>query len=132
MASTTKVLCTHCKKRPPVKGATRCVPCRQYFNQDGAKRRAEWKRIIYEHYGAKCKCCGETETTFLTIDHINNDGNIARRTDKTGGSNFYRVLARKIQDGEAPTDLQILCRNCNWGKNVNSGICPHIGRYIEP
>lgn len=67
---------------------------------------------------------------FLTIDHVNNDGNVQRKSDKTGGTNFYRLTAHKILDGNAPNDLQILCRNCNWGKHVNGGICPHMNKRI--
>lgn len=34
---------------------------------------------IYSHYGRECKCCGETEPIFLTLDHINDDGSAQRR-----------------------------------------------------
>ena len=70
-------------------------------------------------------CCGEVEPKFLSLDHINNDGWVDRKFDKSGGSNFYRKVARLIVEGKAPADLQILCRNCNWGKHVNGGVCPH-------
>ncbi len=29
---------------------------------------------VFNHYGKKCACCGESIYEFLTIDHINNDG----------------------------------------------------------
>ena len=118
-------LCVRCNKRPPVAGAHYCVPCRQRQNASATKVNAECKRIIYGFYGNACTCCGEMEPLFLSINHINNNGNQARQEDKTGGTNFYRLLARKIQRNEAPTDLQILCHNCNWGKHINGGICPH-------
>jgi len=38
-----------------------------------ARKKAYQKRKnkVYEHYGNKCGCCGETHREFLTIDHIN-------------------------------------------------------------
>jgi len=76
------------------------------------------KELVYSHYGKMCICCGETEILFLTIDHINNDGSSDRRIN---GSHIYR---RIIRDG-FPKTFQVLCRNCNWGKHMNGGICPH-------
>jgi hypothetical protein len=75
---------------------------------------------VIEHYGNKCVCCGETELLFLTIDHKNNDGAKKRKTQGQSYT-FYRW----IQKNGYPSDLQLLCRNCNWGKYVNDGICPH-------
>lgn len=75
---------------------------------------------IFSHYGNKCQCCGETEPLFLTVDHINNDGAEARKTQGQSYQ-FYRW----IRKNEYPKDLQLLCRNCNWGKYANDGICPH-------
>jgi len=76
---------------------------------------------IYAAYGgAKCNCCGETELKFLTVDHINNDGAAHRKI--TGiGNNFFLWLRKN----NFPSGFQILCFNCNCGKNVNKGICPH-------
>lgn len=42
---------------------------------------------------------------------------------KLGGNSgrFYEWIIRN----NFPKDLQILCWNCNMGKNVNKGVCPH-------
>lgn len=77
-------------------------------------------KVIYG-YGGKCICCGEEEIIFLTIDHINEDGNQHRKKEKIIGSTFYRWLIKN----NFPGGFQILCRNCNWGKYANGGICPH-------
>lgn len=122
-------LCADCGKRPPIAGANYCVPCRQRQSSKSAQAHSKFKRIIYDYFGSSCQCCGESEPMFLTIDHVNNNGNVARKQDKTGGTNFYRVTAKRIQAGNPPTDLQILCRNCNWGKHVNGGTCPHKSGY---
>lgn len=71
-------------------------------------------------YGNKCACCGESEPAFLAIDHVNNDG-AAHRKSVGNGDAFYRWLEKL----EFPSGFQCLCANCNWGKHVNGGVCPH-------
>jgi hypothetical protein len=70
-------------------------------------------------YGNACACCGETILEFLTIDHKKNDGAQHRRSI---GKGFYRWL-RKM--GYPKDDFQCLCMNCQWGKKLNNGVCPH-------
>ena len=76
------------------------------------------KRQVVDAYSGKCACCGVSELSFLTIDHVNNDGKEHR---KTFTRNFYLLL---IKDG-FPGGFQVLCFNCNMGKQVNKGVCPH-------
>lgn len=66
-------------------------------------------------YGRKCVCCGETEIKFLAFDHINGRKGLSR-VDPT--SNYKRLIKDK------PTDIQILCHNCNMAKGFY-GQCPH-------
>lgn len=84
------------------------------------RRDAELKSLIYEYYGRFCACCGETENSFLVIDHINNDGCQKRKLHGIG-TTFYRWIARN----GFPDYLQILCSNCNQSKRMNGGICVH-------
>lgn len=73
----------------------------------------------------KCECCGEKEINFLCIDHIKNDGNKERQELKLrGGSDFYRFIRNKYNPA-LERKYQILCFNCNNGKRINKGICPH-------
>lgn len=74
----------------------------------------ELRREVFEHYGNKCECCGETNDGFLTIDHI--DGNIER---EKCGTSLYSRLRREGY----PDNVRILCWNCNCGRR--NGICPH-------
>ncbi len=90
------------------------------------RRNPRVKDTVFGAYGGyKCVCCGETEKLFLTIDHINNDGANHRR--KIGGKRtmaglpFYMWLIRN----NFPEGLQVLCMNCQHGKRMNNGICPH-------
>lgn len=91
-----------------------------------AKRRAKVRDEVFQAYGGfRCVCCGEDEPIFLTIDHINNDGNEHRKELATkigkGGTAFFDWLRRN----KFPPGFQVLCRNCNWGKHANGGVCPH-------
>lgn len=91
-----------------------------YFKQYHQRAVEEAKHLVYRHYGTECKCCGETNELFLSIDHINNDGATDRRVGLSG-LRFYRYLI----NNNFPDTFQILCMNCNWGKRMNEGICPH-------
>lgn len=104
-----------------------------------AKRTAEWrvanleqakqaqrdcnrklKDAAYAAYdGYRCKCCGETTEAFLSIDHINNDGNEHRKTMDR------RKIYKWLKQQGYPEGFQVLCMNCNFGKARNGGVCPH-------
>jgi len=66
----------------------------------------------------QCACCHEKQIEFLTIDHINNDGQAHRKTLTTG---FYQW----IKNNNFPKGFQVLCMNCNWAKSL-FGKCPHV------
>lgn len=97
----------------------------KYLNDYMREKRQTNRDLVFAHYGEVCACCGESERMFLSIDHINNDGAEHRRSLKgqigKGGSSFFDWLVRK----NFPSGFQTLCRNCNWGKHVNGGTCPH-------
>ena len=80
---------------------------------------------VMAYGGYQCACCGETEPLFLTIDHINNDGNKHRKKFQSRGDGLYKWL----KHNNYPEGFQVLCMNCNHGKRRNGGICPHNGIY---
>jgi len=84
------------------------------------KRDALFARVVAA-YGGACACCGEPETAFLTIDHVNNDGAKHRKTIKAGQP-FYRWLEKQQYP---QNDFRLLCWNCNSGRARNGGRCPH-------
>jgi len=91
-----------------------------------ADRRKKNRDAVFNAYGGyKCACCNEKEQSFLTIDHIKNDGASHRRELQTkigkGGTSFFQWLVTN----NFPLGFQVLCRNCNWGKHANYGVCPH-------
>lgn len=94
-----------------------------------ANKRARIKEAVFAAYGGYvCACCGESERKFLTLDHINNDGAAFRMkiAGKRAASGYttYVWLARN----SFPSGYQVLCMNCNYGKQMNKGVCPHKTR----
>lgn len=81
------------------------------------------KAAAFDYYGWSCACCGEKEPVFLTLDHVNNDGNEQRARAVAQGfaSSSYEWVSRNGY----PEDVQTLCYNCNFGKARNQGVCPH-------
>ena len=129
-------LCVYCGNIEPKKGKKGCQKCLENkvsitkkFCKNNKEKinqyRLSVKHDVIKKYGGKCACCGEQQILFLTIDHKNNDGNIDRM--KTYGiknpptTTWYLKLKRE----ELRNDLQVLCFNCNLGKHINHGICPH-------
>lgn len=126
--------CIYCGKNEPSfkrKGCEICLKEKSKktcsYSKNNRKKINQYNLLIKHHvlekYGGKCNCCGENEVLFLTIDHINNDGNIERNgIDNYNTISFYLKLKKE----EIRNDLQVLCWNCNMGKRINFGICPHI------
>ena len=107
------------------------MPRRKGFvdNKVGMLHRNFQDRVLaLAHYGGencKCYCCPETEFSFLTIDHIEGEGNLSRKNlvgDKSAaGHHFYR----KLKELKFPVEYQVLCMNCQVGRRDNGGVCPH-------
>lgn len=114
-------LCCGCRKIP-VEPHKVCEACAKKMRD----RRALRKREIIDHYGGACTCCGETEPQFLSLDHVNNDGADHRRSLRKGKPRGYEGAAFYwwVVKAGFPTDLQLLCFNCNCAKGFY-GICPH-------
>lgn len=132
-------LCLHCGSNKARWGKTTCSDCadnesarrkqRYLANPDATRERmrrqqfsARWRAraAVLAHYGAYCACCGETEEAFLSLDHINGDGAKDRRKIGKAGHAWYLYL---VKTG-FPTDIQVLCYNCNLAKGFR-GVCPH-------
>lgn len=106
---------------------------RAYWRKYYSNHRVEFKKnvdkyqrrlkddVFFTYGGYICVCCGETELFFLTIDHIEENGGIHRKEIHQKGRNFYRWLRKN----NYPDGFQVLCFNCNVGKYLNKGICPH-------
>lgn len=83
------------------------------------------KDAVFGAYGGyTCVCCGESQKLFLSIDHIANDGAAHRKQiGFRGGIGLYLWIVKH----DFPSGFQVLCFNCNHGKQLNGGVCPHKG-----
>lgn len=82
--------------------------------------RKQYRAEAITAYGGKCACCGESEYTFLVIDHPNGGGRKEREALRMWASSFIRDLARRGY----PTGYRVLCHNCNSSYGYY-GYCPH-------
>lgn len=80
----------------------------------------------YSNGAMSCKCCGEAEDRFLSIDHIEPCGAPDEKgLDKFGRPRGGRTLYQWLRINNFPVGFQVLCHNCNLGRSLNGGTCPH-------
>lgn len=100
-----------------------CIDC---YNKRVREERLRYKKMVFDHYGWECACCGEKMMEFLTIDHIHNDGYLDRMKRgwkrKLISKDLYYMI---VKEGFPDDRFQTLCQNCNLGKLIGNGICPH-------
>ncbi len=132
-------ICCRCGKNPVQDGYQTCSTCDEKAyayrkaRPEYAKRQREKyqavKAEVFEAYGGYvCACCGETEPLFLCIDHI--DGGGERHRADIGVSSRGRSMYTWLKNNGFPPGFQVLCHNCNMGKHLNNGTCPHAARNI--
>ena len=93
------------------------------LSENGIVHRRKAKLDAVRHYSngsMVCKCCGESEIDFLTIDHVNGGGTKERKSTGRGGQSFAIWLRKQGY----PKGFQILCYNCNCAKAFCK-VCPH-------
>jgi len=102
----------------------------KYRDKELESDRRELRRIrqqFVNEYGKVCACCGESNIEFLTLDHVNGDGEAHRKfIDPTPkrGANSREVLRRLRREGWPKEGYRILCYNCNFSRGFY-GYCPH-------
>lgn len=84
-------------------------------NRDGVLERDKIKRkniklFIFNHYGNKCDIYSQTNIDLLSIDHIDGNGRQHRKEilGIDSGTAFYKWVSKNL-----PTNLRLLCFNCN-------------------
>lgn len=94
----------------------------EYLAKRHRKIRLALRHEVFNKYGGKCACCGESKHPFLSIDHINGGGKRHREEIGlgSGGVLFYQWL----KDNGFPEGYRILCHNCNQAMGT-FGYCPH-------
>jgi len=115
-------LCVGCDNKASA-GQIRCEECKEKHK----KSNKQYRIRVIEYYGNKCLCCGESQYEFLTIDHINGGG--TKHREEVGSAYIWKWII----DNNFPADYQVLCYNCNCGKegSLNKGVCPHKYNYTE-
>lgn len=90
-----------------------------YFQTHHAELRRtnyrKYKILALKHYShdtMKCLWCGIDDIRVLDLDHINDDG--AKHRDEIN----YNLIFW-IKKNNFPPMFQVLCRNCNWIKELN-------------
>jgi len=127
-------ICYKCGKNPVKDGYKLCEACDkkayayrkahpEYAERQRAAYRRDKDRVFQAYGGYVCACCGETEPLFLCIDHINGGGEEHRTS--LGWSGRGRGMYTWLIKNNFPLGFQVLCQNCNIGKHLNGGICPH-------
>lgn len=86
----------------------------------GKRERSKLKIDFLNAFDWKCSCCGEDDSRFLTLDHLNNDGNVHREK-----LNEQQIMYQAKRENWPKDKYQCLCFNCNCGKSSNGGVCPH-------
>lgn len=102
-----------------------CDDCAAAMAVVRRRSREKVRDAVFNHYGGyKCRCCGETIKSLLTIDHIDDNGAAHRLSMSHKRQSTGERLYRWLRDNGFPTSFQVLCYNCNVGKHRN-GVCPH-------
>lgn len=90
--------------------------CRSCENEYATEQYRKNRLIIIERLGNKCECCENSNTNYLSIDHIYGLGH--QESKKLRGSRYLK----KLKHMENLTEkYRCLCYNCNyclgfWGK----------------
>ena len=93
----------------------------QKVNKIQRDRHTKFKGLVFDGYGNKCYCCGEEEALFLNLDHVNGNGKQDRKEHGGNQTNFLLSIIKR----DFPKEYRILCFNCNCGRQLNNGVCPH-------
>lgn len=115
LAGTRRTVCSTCRtrayyaKRPGYKTA------------EMTRRKDVAKAAFIDAYGGKCECCGETQPMLLTLDHVGNDGGGRNRPSR------HYLRYREAVERQGSGEFALLCFNCNTGRHINGGTCPHQG-----
>lgn len=90
------------------------------------KRKLRNKILSYYSRGTmRCEICKEWRPEFLSIDHINGDGNEHRKSVST--ANLWAWI---VKNNFPENMFRVLCNNCNTSSGYH-GVNPHERRRAE-
>jgi hypothetical protein len=106
------------------RGKTLCNSCTEKSVQSFRERRRYNKQFVINYFGGKCAVCGETDLIVLSLDHVNNDGFLDKKSasgKKQITPTWYAKLVKAIKaDQPLPRQLQVLCFNDHARKDLQS------------
>jgi hypothetical protein len=116
--------CVRCGQINPRHPRTLCLRCKLRAKELRRQHQVRKKKAAFEAYGGSfCACCGETGLPFLALDHIHGDGKEEKMNGyRVGGERLYALLKKQ---GYPQGRYRVLCHNCNMGRYLNGGECPH-------
>lgn len=111
-----QILCWNCNRKKHFEG----LAAKGYRHPKMKENQNKIKKLLLDHYGSKCNCCGIADIFCLAIDHLDPKMKKADWHPRWSGNTFYQWLKKN----NFPPGFQTLCHNCNFGKHVY-GVCPH-------
>jgi len=119
-----KGLCRCEKER--IEPHTYCFECLKKARSHNSRQHAHWRTLCFDHYGNKCECCGEDNSVFLELDHVNNDG---KKHRQIAGPHLARWLS--MNNFPSEWEIQILCANCHAAKTRLGNCSPQFHSYLN-
>ena len=90
---------------------------------DGIKTKYDVMKVYSKRSGFSkptCSCCKNNDWKFLVFDHM--DDKLKKKHRNLSGID----LAKRLKEENYPKKMQILCWNCNSGKEITGGkYCAH-------
>ena len=87
-----------------------------------------YKAEVLKHYGndkLACVCCGVDILEMLTLDHINGRNKEEKKNQLHAYHLYKHLRTIYYKTNQWPEGFRTLCFNCNSGRQINKGICPH-------
>ena len=98
--------------------------CKKYYTENKIRIKDSQKKNYHKlrveaikHYSKetmKCGACPINDIDVLVLDHIHGGGSEDRKNNRGSGASLYRALRNE----NYPPEFQVLCRNCNWKKEI--------------
>lgn len=103
---------------------------REQYNKRNRERNLRIRNEMLEAYGGKCVNCGVANRDLLDLDHINDDGYLDRHRSEHGRTSAH--MPDRLRKLGFPKDrYQLLCKNCNWLKELERRRRPPSGPPVD-
>lgn len=101
----------------------------EFFERERQRHRARYRKLREEFLSAlgnTCYCCNLNDPRFLTIDHVENDGQEERKPNGKTVNSFTLLKRMYERFSQEPHRYRAACYNCNCARQYTPGkLCPH-------